>query len=126
MPTQMANEANASMWNTFLLSKRVIPVLLGFVWATEMALFSLHQLCLFTFQSYFSLSPANLLITEICEIKLINLAYSPLLDLNGKVHRFKSHIIYSLNQIKLNYITGWKHCSVDLKIEWYPLMLNYE
>lgn len=30
----MADEANASMWNAFLLSKLVIPVLLGIIWAT--------------------------------------------------------------------------------------------
>lgn len=34
MPRQMVSEAKASMWNTFLLSELVIPVLSGIVWAT--------------------------------------------------------------------------------------------
>ena len=34
MPRQMASQANVSMWNTFLLSKRVIPLLSLIVWAT--------------------------------------------------------------------------------------------
>lgn len=34
MPRQMANEANTSMWNKFLLSELVMPVLSVIVWAT--------------------------------------------------------------------------------------------
>lgn len=34
MPRQMADEANASMWNKFLLSELVIPLLSVIVWAT--------------------------------------------------------------------------------------------